>query len=181
MEPAPTPMFLPWRLFQSLMSSPLRTTRQSLPEPTPATPTMLLVPWPRPSEMSCGPKAVMSRSPEASAVRASAKRWNMTGSIWTLYLAAYSGRSQSGESAGTFSMPSLAFTGDGSGVRRASWAATDEEAVRAPIRASDSAASRRRDVMGKSFPTPGVGRGMDPDTVRITSPSSVKWAYDRHP
>ena len=101
--------------------------------------------------MSCGPKAVMSRSPEASAVRASAKRWNITGSIWMLYLAAYSGRSQSGESAGTFSMPSLAFTGAGSGVRRASWAGTAEAAVRAPIRTSDSAASRRRDVMGMSF------------------------------
>ena len=88
MEPAPTPMFLPWRLFQSLMSSPLRTTRQSLPEPTPATPTIDLAPWPRASEISWGPKAVMSRSPEASAVRASAKRWNMTISICTLYLAA---------------------------------------------------------------------------------------------
>ena len=87
-DPAPTPMALPFSAFQSLMSSPLRTIRQSLPEPTPATPTIDLAPCPRASEMSCGPKAVMSRSPEASAVRASAKRWNMTISICTLYLAA---------------------------------------------------------------------------------------------
>src|SRR6266850_801134 len=97
-EPAPMPMALPESAFHSLMSSPLRTSRQSLPEPTPATPTIDFAPWPRASVMSCGPNAVMSRSPEASAVRASAKRWNITCSIWMLYLAAYSGSSHSGES-----------------------------------------------------------------------------------
>ena len=57
--------------------------------------------------MSCGPNAVSWMSPEASAVRASAKRWNITVSISMLYLAAYSGSSHSGESAGTLSMPCL--------------------------------------------------------------------------
>src|SRR6266850_277451 len=122
MEPAPMPMALPESAFHSLMSSPLRTSRQSLPEPTPATPTIDFAPWPRASVMSCGPKAVMSRSPEASAVRASAKRWNITGSICTLYLAAYSGSSQSGESAGTLSIPCLTLTGAGSGARTSDWA-----------------------------------------------------------
>src|SRR5256885_1096508 len=92
------------------MSSPRRTSRQSLPDPTPATPTSDRAPWATASVMSWGPKAVMSRSPEASAVRPSAKRWNITVSIWMLYAAAYSGRSQSGERAGTLSMPSLAVT-----------------------------------------------------------------------
>src|ERR1700730_17611263 len=100
----------------------------------------------------------------------------MTGSIWMLYLAAYSGRSQSGESAGTFSMPSLTFTGVGSGVRSASWAATDKTAIRVKIRASDRTAFRRRAVI-EDLPS-GIGaRGghaatMAPDTVRITSTSS---------
>ena len=101
------PMRLSATLFQSLMSSPLRTTRQSLPDPTPATPTSVFAPWPSASEMSCGPKAVSWMSPETSAVRASANRWNITVSIWMLYLAASSGSSQSGESAGTLSMPCL--------------------------------------------------------------------------
>ena len=64
-------------------------------------------------------------SPEASAVRASAKRWNITCSMVMLYLAAYSGRSHSGESAGTLVIPSLTLTGAGSGVRTGSvWAMT---------------------------------------------------------
>src|SRR5262245_1870011 len=117
-EPAPIPMRLSARLAQSLMSSPLRTTMQSLPDPTPATPTSDFAPWPSASEISCGPNAVSWMSPETSAVRASAKRWNMTDSIWMLYLAATSGSSQSGESAGTLSMPCLILTGCGNGVRR---------------------------------------------------------------
>src|SRR5262249_17139204 len=44
-EPAPIPTFLSASCFQSLMSSPLRTIRQSLPEPTPATPTRDFTPW----------------------------------------------------------------------------------------------------------------------------------------
>src|SRR2546425_9822511 len=130
MEPAPTPMRLAVTSVQSRTSSPLRTSRQSLPEPTPATPTSDRAPWATASVMSWGPKAVMSRSPEASAVRASAKRWNITVSIWRLYLAAYSGRSQSGDSAGTLSMPSLAFTGAGRGLRIASLWASALEAAR---------------------------------------------------
>ncbi len=116
-EPAPMPMRLSETSFQLLMSSPLRTIRQSLPEPTPATPTRVFAPAPSASEMSCGPKAVIWMSPEASAVRASAKRWNMTISICTLYLAAYSGSSHSGDSAGTLVIPCLTFTGAGKGVR----------------------------------------------------------------
>ena len=60
--------------------------------------------------MSCGPNAVSWMSPEASAVRASAKRWNITISISMLCFFASSGSSQSGESAGTLSMPCLIFT-----------------------------------------------------------------------
>src|SRR5215472_750525 len=70
--------------------------------------------------MSCGPKAAMSRSPAARAVRSSAKRWNSTCSTCTLYFAASAGRSQSGESAGTLAMPCLTLTGAGSGVRAGS-------------------------------------------------------------
>src|SRR5438876_3579065 len=135
-EPAPTPMALPESAFQSLMSSPLRTSRQSLPEPTPATPTIDFTPWPSASVMSCGPNAVMSRSPEASAVRASAKRWNITVSICTLYLAAYSGSSHSGDSAGTLSIPCLTLTGAGSGLRTSAWAkaVATKASVRRPTR-----------------------------------------------
>ena len=110
-EPAPMPMRLSSISFQFLTSSPLRTIRQSLPEPTPATPTMVFAPAPSPSEMSCGPNAVIWMSPEVSAVRASAKRWNITISISMPCFFASSGRSQSGESAGTLSMPCLIFTG----------------------------------------------------------------------
>src|SRR5215470_6417725 len=120
MDPAPTPIVLAPMPAHSLMSSPFRTSRQSLPEPMPATPIMDLAPWPRPSVMSWGPKAAMSRSPEASAVRSSAKRWNSTCSTCTLYFAASAGRSQSGESAGTLAMPCLTLTAAGSGVRAGS-------------------------------------------------------------
>src|SRR5688572_27609759 len=132
-EPAPTPIALPCSDFQSLRSSPLRTTRQSLPEPTPATPTSVLAPCPSARLMSWGPKAVSWMSPETSAVRASAKRWNITVSISMLYLAAYSPSSHSGESAGTLSMPVLTLTGAGSLVRTASvCAATAGRATVAP-------------------------------------------------
>ena len=67
--------------------------------------------------MSCGPNAVNWMSPEMSAVRASAKRWNITISIWMLYFAASPGSSHSGESAGTLSIPCLIFTGAGSRAR----------------------------------------------------------------
>src|SRR5215475_3937835 len=120
MDPAPTPIVLAPMPVHSLMSSPFRTSRQSLPEPMPATPIMDFAPWPRPSVMSWGPKAAMSRSPEASAVRSSAKRWNSTCSTCTLYFAASAGRSQGGESAGTLAMPCLTLTGAGSGVRAGS-------------------------------------------------------------
>src|SRR5260221_9255298 len=134
-EPAPTPILLSASAFQSFMSSPLRTMRQSLPEPTPAIPTSDLAPWPSAREMSCGPNAVSWISPEASAVRASAKRWNITVSICILYFAAYSGSSHRGESAGTFSMPCFTVTGEGSRALRASpcASATDGTAARRKI------------------------------------------------
>src|SRR5260221_2214462 len=87
--------------------------------------------------MSCGPNAVSWMSPEASAVRASAKRWNITVSICMLYFAAYSGSSHRGESAGTFSMPCFTVTGEGSRALRASPCAS----------ATDGAAARRKSTM----------------------------------
>src|SRR5256885_2929937 len=136
-EPAPTPILLSASAFQSFRSSPLRTIRQSLPEPTPAIPTSDLAPWPSAREMSCGPNAVSWMSPEASAVRASAKRWNITVSICMLYFAAYSGSSHRGDSAGTFSMPCFTVTGEGSRALRGSACAS----------ASAGAAPRRKSTM----------------------------------
>ena len=93
-----------------------------MPEPRPATPTKDFAPCPSASEMSCGPNAVSWRSPETSAVRVSEKRWNITISIWMLYLAASSGSSQSGDSAGTLSMPCLTLSGCGNGARKSACA-----------------------------------------------------------
>jgi hypothetical protein len=102
---------------------------------------MVFVPWPSASEMSCGPNAVIWMSPVESAVRASANRWNITVSIWMLYFAAYSGSSQSGESAGTFSMPIFALTGAGSGLRRSPCAS-----AAAGIAAANRKAATQRDT-----------------------------------
>src|SRR5437870_5841600 len=87
--------------------------------------------------MSWGPNAVSWMSPEASAVRASAKRWNITISICMLYFAAYSGSSHRGDSAGTFSMPCFTVTGEGSRALRGSACAS----------ASAGAAPRRKSTM----------------------------------
>src|SRR5882762_2481514 len=142
-EPAPTPILLSASAFQSFMSSPLRTIRQSLPEPTPAIPTSDLAPWPSAREMSCGPNAVSWMSPEASAVRASAKRWNITISICMLYFAAYSGSSHRGDSAGTLSMPCFTVTAAGSRALRASPCASATDGA-APARKSRAQVQRIR-------------------------------------
>src|SRR5262245_48185840 len=142
--------------------------------------------------MSCGPKAVMSRSPDASAVRASAKRWNITVSSCTLYFAAYSGSRYSGESAGTLSMPSLAFTGCASGVRMSSWASAVTTSADETISATAGRISRlmtdasERNGVGfrcgaecTVFPHPpgpslkrgaasGIGRGAKPPSELLT-------------
>ena len=166
------PMRLSAMLFQSLMSSPLRTSRQSLPDPRPATPTRDFAPWPSASEMSCGPNAVSWRSPETSAVRASEKRWNITISIWMLYLAASSGSSQSGDSAGTLSMPCLILSGCGNGARRSACASASPAA-----RAATQASIRLRRTFMTISP---IGAYQFPqwldDSHRLFAPQRAAWA-----
>ena len=82
-------------------------------------------------------------------MRASAKRWNMTISICTLYLAAKSGSSHSGDSAGTLVIPSLTFTGAGSGLRTSLCARAEAADQR----------ERGEDTDGEQH---GAGRGDDP-------------------
>jgi hypothetical protein len=60
--------------------------------------------------MSCGPNAVIWMSPEASAVRASAKRWNITISISMPCFAASPAAARAARAPGTLSMPCLIFT-----------------------------------------------------------------------